>query len=343
MSYLDVLQQLKRNELAPIYLLHGTESYFIQNIMKELKKKVLLDTDEENLSVYDLEETPIEEVITDAETYPFFGERKLIIANNPSFLKAIQDKISFEHHLESLERYLEQPVDYSVLVLIAPYEKMDDRKKLNKLLKKTAVIANCQPIKDKELRAWITNMADQLHILIADDAYGVFESQLATNLYLLQNELTKLATYIGEGGVITKEIAEELISHTADESSLRLVEAVIDRNLPKAIAIFKELEKMKEEPIGMIALLAYQFRIILRAKLLKKKGYNQFQIQKQLGAHPYVVKIAMVREQKFTVEQLEAVINLLADADRKMKQGHMEKGLIFELLLYNLIQINQAN
>ncbi|OZU89913.1 DNA polymerase III subunit delta [Virgibacillus indicus] len=336
MSYLETLQQIKKGKITPIFFLYGSESYFIQNLKSQIIKEVL-QGDDENLSIYDLEETPIQEVIADVETYPFFGEKKLIIANNPGFLKAKPDKLPFEHDLDSLQNYLESPVDYSVLVIIAEYEKIDERKKISKLLKKHATVALCHPIKEYELSKWINNLAMELNVTIAADAYEIFETELTANLQLLETELTKLALYVGENGLITKEIAEDLIAHTSNSSSLRLADAVIERNLHKAIAIYKDLEKMKEEPIALIGLLAFQFRTILRVKLLKLKGYTQSQMQKQIGGHPYVIKIALTREKRFTVEKLQDIINKLANADATMKQGGMEKGLAFELLLYDLV------
>ncbi|MEW9675823.1 DNA polymerase III subunit delta [Lentibacillus sp. L22] len=339
MAYMDILKQVKNKQISPIYLLYGTDTYFIQNLKKHITNAVLPDDDKENLVMYDLEETPIQEVIMDAETLPFFGERKLIFANNPTFLKAKADKLPFEHDLTLLQHYVESPVDYSVMVFIAPYEKIDERKKISKLLKKHGVVADCSPIKEQDVPAWINDQADQLNIRISPEAYEVLEGEVATNLYLLKNELTKLALYVGEGGTITKEIAEQLVSHTANSSSLRLVDAVMEGNIHKAIAIFHDLQKMKEEPIALIALLAFQFRTIYRVKLLKQKGYSSFQMQKQLGVHPYVVKIAAKREARFSNQTLQTIMDKLTEADTMMKQGKMEKQLAFELLLYELVQV----
>ncbi|WP_404453079.1 DNA polymerase III subunit delta [Virgibacillus necropolis] len=336
MSYLDIAQKIKENKLAPIYLLYGTESFFIQDIKKQITNAVLPDGDFENLSTYDLDETPVQELISDAETYPLFGERKLIIANNPSFLKAKPNKILFEHDLDRLQMYIENPVDYSTVVFIAEYEKIDERKKVTKIIKKNASVAKCDPIKEHELSKWIKTIAKQYHITIEPDAYDVIEGELEANLHLLQNEMMKFALYVGEGGSVSKDDAEMLISHTLKNSSLRLVDAVIEGDIRKAISIYRDLLKMKEEPIAMVALLAYQFRTLLRVKLLKQKGYSQAQMQKQLGIHPFVVKIALSRENKFTIDQLSLFIDKLTNADADMKQGKMEKELAFDLLLYDL-------
>ncbi|WP_100010583.1 DNA polymerase III subunit delta [Lentibacillus sediminis] len=336
MSYIEVTSQLKKGNISPVYLLYGTETYFIQQLKRQITNTVL-NGDEDNLSMYDLVETPIEEVIADVDTYPFFGERKLVIASNPGFLKGKPDKLPFEHDLEALDRYLKSPVDYSVLVLIAEYEKIDERKKISKSLKKHATLADCQPIKEYEVKKWIQTLAGQIGVRIEEDASTVMEAELSANLHLLENELAKIAMYTGENGVITKEIARDMVARTAESSALRLVDAVIERNLHQAIAIYKDLEKQKEEPIAMIGLLAFQFRTILRVKLLRQKGYSQGQMQKQLGLHPYVIKIAMQREKQFSLEKLKSIMDRLANADAVMKQGGMEKGLAFELLLYDLI------
>lgn len=336
-SYIKVLEQIKNHHIPPVLLLYGTETYFIQNIQNKLFESMKEESGDENISTYDLEETPIQEVIADAETYPFFGGKKLIYAINPTFLSTKHTKLPFEHDLTHLEQYISKPVDYSVIVFIAPYEKLDNRKKITKLLNKQTAVAECNPIKDYEVQKWIKTLSADLHITIEPDAYRVFEAELIVNLHLIQNELRKLALYVGENGVVTKEIAEELISSTANGSALRLVDTVIDRNLHKAISIYKDLEKMNEEPIALIALLAFQFRIIFQVKLLKEQGYTQFQMRNQISAHPYVVKIAYEREARFTTNQLEAIFDALANADATIKQGKMSKELVFELLLYKLI------
>jgi DNA polymerase III subunit delta len=333
-TYTEAIKKIKQKKIPEVILLYGTENYFIQKIKDLLEK----DVDEENIAVYDLMETSIQEVVADVETYPFFGEHKLVIALNANFLTAKPDKLPFEHQVEFLENYLEMPVEYSTLIIIAPYEKMDERKKVTKALKKKALVAECNPVKEYELSDWIINLAKQLTIQVDKDAIDVIERELSNDLKIIENELEKLALYVGEEGIVTKEIAEELVSHTINSSGIRLVDAVIDGDLAKAIRIYKDLEKMKEEPIALIALLAYQFRMIFRVKLLKQKGYSQAQMQKQLSAHPYVIKVAQSREGKFTVKRLQFIMDQLAETDAVMKQGRMEKDIAFQLLLYQLVK-----
>lgn len=338
MSYLDIMSKLKKKDVAPVYLIYGTEPYFVQNIKTSIEKALYANKEDADISVYDLEETPVESAVGDAETYPFFSEKKLIFANNPSFLKAGNDKLPFEHDLTRLEQYLASPAPYSVLVLAAPYEKLDERRKIVKLLKKNAAVALCEPVKDQQFGLWIDRIAEDNGIVVEKSAHEILEAELGGNLRMLQGEIQKMALYAGKDEVITKELAEKLVAKTANSTAIGLVDKVIAKDLNGAIRIFQELEKMKEEPIALLGLLAFQFRMILRVKLMKAKGYSQQQMQKQLGAHPYVIKIAASRERSFGTEQLEGIIQNLANTDARMKQGLMDKRLAFELLLYDMIK-----
>ncbi|WP_407058245.1 DNA polymerase III subunit delta [Tigheibacillus jepli] len=195
----------------------------------------------------------------------------------------------------------------------------------------------CNQVKAYELDKWIRTIAAQMKIAIEPEAMTILENELSTNLQLVESELNKLELYVGEGGTVTGEIAEQLISHSVSGTALRMVDAVMNRDLYHAIAIVKDLEKTKEEPIAMVGLLAFQFRMILRVKLLKEKGYGQSQIQKIIGAHPYVIKMAWNREKQFSIRNLHRIMNHLATVDGVLKQGKMEKGIAFELLVHDLI------
>jgi len=194
------------------------------------------------------------------------------------------------------------------------------------------------PVKEHELAQWIKQMANANGITLDPDVYELLEAELAGNLRMLQSELEKMALYVGENGHVTKSLAEQLVSKSVNSTALGLVDAVIAKDLNKAIRTFQDLEKLKEEPIALIGLLAFQFRTILRVKLSKAKGYTQQQMQKQLGVHPYVVKIAAAREREFSTSRLEDIMMKLAQADARMKMGEMDKKLAFELLLHDLVK-----
>lgn len=344
MDYLECMQQIKKGKIAPVYYLYGTENYMIDMLRTTLTKEIVDPQDvDTNLSTYDLEETTIQEVMIDAETFPFFGDRKLIIAHNADFLKAKPTITEISHQPETLIAFLENPAPYTVLVVIAPYEKVDERKKIVKSLKKHAVFVECQPLKEHNMRQTVQSLANELHITISNQVADFLIERIGSNLMLIQSELEKMALYAGAGNEIQLETAKLLISEQENSTAFELVDAVLTSNLKAAIEIKKDLEKKSEDPIGMLALITSQFRTILQAKVLKQKGYTQQQIAQQLKIHPYTAKLALTRQTSFSFTELKEIINRLAETDHQMKTGTMDKTIAFELLLYYLIQERRKN
>jgi|SRR5690625_3685769 len=336
MSYLNVLKEIDQGKVANTYLLYGTESYFIQNIIDKLLTAVLGE-EIDNMSAYDLSETPIQDVLQDAEIYPFFGDRKVIIASDATFLQARPAKLPFEHDIDSLIRYIKQPSDTTVLVITAPYDSIDGRKKITRQLKKHAKSIECASIKDDNIENWIMTFLKEENLQIEKEAVELLVANLPNNLQLIQNELRKFASYVEPDGIITKDVVLKLISHLPTNTALELADTVINRDLAKAMYIYRDLKLNNESPIALIGLLAYQFRILLQVKLLKRKGYSEYQMRNKISAHPYVIKIANNRERRFTFESLKWIINQLTETDAKIKSGKMDENLAFEQLLFHLI------
>lgn len=335
---LKVLQKLKQGSVENIYMLHGTEHYFMEQFKQGLER-TLKEKINEDIFSYDLREIPIQNVVHDAETIPFFNEHKLIYVNNPIFFKVKQEKLPLTHDLSKLEKLLTNPPSFSTIVFIAPYEKLDARKKITKLMKKHTVV-NCHPIKQHEIKNWIGKLSKMYKITIQQDAVALLETEFGTNIYILKNEIEKLALYVGENGTVTEEIALQMISSSLTNNALQLVDAVLNKNLQQAIAIYKDLAKMREDPIGLIALLAFQFRTIFQVKLMKEKGIPNQHIQQQLKAHPYVIKLASERSTRFSHHTLEKIISELTNADTMIKRGQMNIDIAFEWLLYKLIYVS---
>src|SRR5699024_2027475 len=160
--------------------------------------------------------------------------------------------------------------------------------------------------------------------------YAMMENEFQTDLFMLQKEMHKLALFAGEEKLVTKEMAEQIVSPSNQSNALQFVDAVLKRDLAQAIAIYNELAKMKEEPIGLIALLAYQFRIIFQVKLLAKKGYPLDKMKSELKVHPYVVQLAAERSKYFSETMLSAMMEALTETDANIKRGKMDKDIAFE-------------
>src|SRR5690606_32724720 len=102
----SIWKAIRNGQIDPVYVITGTESYFIEKTLDLLKTK-LTDGEPEFIN-FDLDEVPVDYVIEEADTIPFFSDRKLIIAKNASFLKAAErGKEKIDHNLKALEAWLQ--------------------------------------------------------------------------------------------------------------------------------------------------------------------------------------------------------------------------------------------
>ena len=200
----ELWKKIKRKDFSFVYLLYGLESFLINETKYLLLQSLLNEEDEDfNLSTYDLEETPVELAIEDAETIPFFGDRKVIVLNNPFFLTAEKTKSKVEHNVKKLEEYLKQPSPFTTMIFIASYEKLDERKKITKQLKTAASILEAKKLNEQELKKWLKQRAAYNQVEINEDGLDMILSLAGTNLSLLTSEIDKMALYVQDSKLIT--------------------------------------------------------------------------------------------------------------------------------------------
>lgn len=334
---LDIWRKIKQKEFAPIYLLYGTEAFLINETRKLLLNHILNEEEVDfNYSVYDLEETPIDLAVEDAETFPFFGERKVIFLHNPVFLTAEKSKEKVDHNLAKFEAYIHEPAPYTVMVISAPYEKLDERKKIVKELKRNAEIVEAKRLTEQDLKVWVQDRAKSGGIEFEQGAIEHLLTIVGTNLFMLSSEIEKLSLYAEGEKRIDIGLVDKLAARSLEQNIFALIEKVVQRKLDEALRIYYDLLKQNEEPIKILALVSGQFRLIYQVKELSRRGYGQQQIAGFLKTHPFRVKLALGQASRFTDEELAKLMGLLADADYQMKTGGMNKSLLIELLLFRL-------
>lgn len=334
---LDVWKQMKKKQFSPVYVLYGTESFLINETKQLLMKYALNEEEMEfNFATYDLEETPIEVALEDAETFPFMGERRLILMNNPYFLTAEKSKAKIEHNLKKLEAYLQEPAPYSIVVFAGSYEKLDERKKLTKELKRKGSVVEAKRLNEQELKLWVKERAALNRVGIDEEAVEQMLALAGTNLFMLTTEIDKLALYATEGNTITVAMVHALVSRSLEQNIFVLVDNIVQRKIDAAFRIYYDLLKQNEEPIKILSILSGQFRLIYQVKELARKGYGQQQIAGYIKVHPFRVKLAAGQAKLFKDEELTEIMQMLAEADYQSKSGGMNKELIIEMFLFRL-------
>lgn len=330
----SVWKSIRIGQIDPVYLIVGTESYFIEKTLDLLKDKLTV-AGELELTFFDLDEVPVEHVIDEADTFPFFSDRKLIIARNASFLKAAErGKEKINHDLKALEAWLEHPPSSSVTIFVAPYEKLDERKKVTKQMKQHTVLIEAKSLQANDLETWLMHEAKNFGKGIGIKAAQRLMEMAGTNLTLLSSEIEKMSLYLGSSDEdITVELVEQMSARTLEQDAFKMLQAYLDGNISVALSVYYDLLRQKEEPVALTALLASQIRFMIQVYYLQKKGYHAQQISKQLKAHPYRVKLLVEKRQQISEKRLLQVLGDLADIDLQLKTLSGNRDRILEFFL----------
>ena len=225
-----------------------------------------------------------------------------------------------------------------MLFLSAPYEKLDERKKITKELKRKATVVEAKKLNEHEIKHWIKDKIHSAKTEMSDQAIDRLLELAGTNLMMLTNEIDKMLLYTEGMPRIDIDIVEKLVAKSLEQNIFSLVDSVLQRNIEKTMMIYHDLMQQNEEPIKILSVMAGQVRLMYQIKELSQQGYSQQKMASILKVHPYRVKLAQEKTKQFQVQELLAFINELAEVDYKMKTGQGDKAITLELLLLKMKQ-----
>lgn len=311
-----------------IYLLYGTENYLIK---KEINKILETNSIEEiNISEYNLEIDSFKDIIEDANTISLFADKKVIIVNNSYIFTG--KSIKSDNDPELFLDYFKNINPDSILIFTIETEKLDERKKLVKEIKKIGTVKDFN--KTNDLTNVIKEMFGVYNVSFQDIRFMI--DRCGNNLDILNQEINKIKIYKNEDKNVTLEDIINLTTKNIDIDIFNFVDTIVNKNKDKALETYKEMLVNGEEPIKILVILANQFRIIYQAKELYQKGYNGSDIATMIGIHPYRIKLALEKARNYDSKILLKYLEQLADLDYDIKVGNIDSSLGLELFILSI-------
>lgn len=328
----EFLQSLTKNK-PPLVVLLGTESALQQQALDALKALIPESEATMNFATYDMRQTPVAVALDDAASPPFFGDYREVVIQDPYFLTGEKATSKIVHDLDALTAYFKAPVDSTIMVLVASYSKLDERKRLTKALKKSAVVVDLAPLDERAAKTAVTNALRQQKINVTPDGIATLAQRSNANYSVMMAQLPKLSLYAANGATLDASAVSQLVPKQLSDRVFDLVSAVLARNVTEALSIYRDLLLQKEEPIRLNSLLISQFRLLLQVKILANKGYSQGSVAQTLKVHPYRVKLAWRSAERLNPTALRQAYLGLVDTEAGMKTGQVNKELAFELFV----------
>ncbi|WP_334352409.1 DNA polymerase III subunit delta [Companilactobacillus sp. HBUAS56257] len=316
-----------------VYLVTGQEQVFIENIQKSFKEIMTSEERDMNFSSFDLEEVSLADMINEAISAPFFGERRLVFAQNPYFLTSEKVKNAVDQNTDLLLKYIQNPTPSTILVIFATYEKLDARKKLVKQLKKLAIPIDAGQMEGPQLNRAIQQSLQKDNYQIEPQALDLLVNKTKSNYSLIVNQLEKLKLYALKTKVIDQKAVSELVPQSLEDNVFDLMNQILRKNIYQAEELYRQFLLQKIDPILLIAILTSQVRLLIQVKVLTERGLTEATISKNLRLHPYRVKLSHRQARSLKLQQLTQMYQDLVNLDYQVKSGQGDKELLFDLFI----------
>lgn len=307
-----------------IKLFYGEEDYLIDEEIKHLKGGA---SSEFNFERIDGSGSDMNRIITALSSMPMLGGDRTVVI----------DDLEYEEGDESKLLGAINNLDPNVKVVFVFYKGIDKRRKFYKLMEKIADVSEFKRLseweQDKAL-AWIVNRVKHYGKKISGRAANLLIEIVGLSLRMLDKEIEKIATYIGNREIIEEKDVTSLAS-SGEMDSFALSNALREKDLPEAMMSLNRLLKDNEDPHMIVGMLAKLFRMMLQVKCLENKGLGQYEIAKELKAKPFFVKKCMEKTSFFSLNELMHDLKALHFANLRLKSGVSQR-LTLEMLLPEL-------
>jgi DNA polymerase-3 subunit delta len=257
----------------------------------------------------------------------------------------------------------------NILVLLA--ETVDKRKRLYRYIQENGVIldlsvdpgssAAAKRDQDKIVQELLHSTLAKYNKDIDSQTIPVFLERVGFHPVAVVMEAEKLALYVGDRKVITREDVDAIIGRTREEALFELTEAVTSGKLEDGLLIIDHLQASGIHALAILATLRNHIKKLLLVRSLqevKSPAYTKslsFPVfQKSYlpklkegreewssllwKSHPYGLFMLFRQAARFRCAELQGGLKELLTAEYRMKGSPVDSRLIMDSLLFNLMR-----
>ncbi len=333
-THRDIVDSIRKKEYAPVYLLMGDESYYIDRISEYIADNVLTK-DEQDFNqniIYCTRETAVGDIVNAARRYPMMAEHQVVIVKEAQNLQKIDD----------LAAYMQKPLKSTVLVICYKNGSVDRRKKLVAMIEREGVVFESKKLKDGMLPTFITDYLRRKKLSIEDSANQMLAESVGSDLNRLAGELDKLILAMPAGETrVTADLVEKNIGISKEYNNWEFRTAVITRDVLKANKILFNLEKNPKtnSPLTLVSILFNFFAQLMQAHYAPNKTeqglMDHLELRNSWQLRDYVVAM-----RNFSAMKTMQIIGKLRETDSKLKgirKGNLTDEDVMHELLYFIL------
>lgn len=259
------LDRLAERPADPAYFLYGEEPLQLSELGDAIRRRCQADGVVERL-VFDIESTADwDRVNSESSAMSLFAERRLIEIR-------LASRKPDKRASAILEAMLANPTAEDIVLITAA--KLDGRARSTawfKLLEKHAVSVQVRDLAATQLPAWLNRRTAKFDKRLTTAAVELIADRVEGNLLAAAQEVEKLCLVV-DGEEIDEAAVLAAVTDSTRFDVYQFVDAVLERNLARAMRIARGLREEGTEPVLLVWALGREFRALASMAAACAKG-----------------------------------------------------------------------
>lgn len=340
----ELKSEIKSEKFKNFYFLFGEENYLTEYYTNLLINKILgNDKNEFNFKVFFKNKLDIDELEKFCELISFMSIQKCVLIKDLDF-SSLSNSI-----VKRLKEIIEN-LPESTIIIVSQINLENEKKRsssFNSFAKFSEKNGNVIEFKklsklalEKQLISWAKKLSKELSLNNAE----LIINNCGNNLLELKNEIEKLCAF--SENEITSEIINKVTIKKLEANVFELTKLIASKNFDKALNKLNILIKMKESPIAILSILSSYYLDLYRVKIFKNAGESIYNIKNFFTDYKnkeFRLSNAQKDCNNLSLESIKKCIDLLTQADFKLKSSKVDSQVILEELLIKIFQIYLKN
>ncbi len=312
-TFEEIMRDLKAGQFAPVYVLMGEESYYIDRITDYIAQHVLREEERDfNQTVVFGADVTAGQVADMAKRFPMMAEKQVVIVKEAQNIK----------NWERLEAYFDKPQPTTVLVLAYKNGTIDGRKKILPKAQQAGVVFESKKKRDYELPGFIEGYLRTKQCTIDNKSSQMIADHIGADLSRLTSELDKVVLSLPENDRrITPDVVERQIGVSKDFNGFELRNAIANRDVMKANRIVKYFDNNPKagSAFMLIPMLFSYFQNLMLAYYAPNRS-NENDVAKWLDLRSgWAAKEYMTGMRNYSGMKVMQIIGKIREIDAKSK------------------------
>lgn len=340
----ELKRQIKSGEFSSVYFIYGNEGYLKQHYANTIcQKTVSKDFEDFNLKKLEGKHTSLNEIYDCVSSFPMMSDYTCTLVNDFPLNSYIGDRGKID---EELKNVLTDLPESTVLIFWMDTVEVDEKdKKWSAIIKLIDEIGVCAKIDKRSrpaLEKLLISSASKKDCTLSKECAGYIINLVGEDMATLQNELGKVCAY-RKNGDITKSDIDETVIVSVEAKIFQLSRMIVRGEADNAFENLSNLFKLREEPIVILSVLSKAYVDMYRVKAIKETGVPYSKLSEIFPSaykgRGFLLDNAANDARNYSIVQLRNALDLLSDADRRLKSTSEDAKIVLEELILRLLRV----